>query len=257
METCEVARDNETSGSSPIIEVGSVVEAEEDAIPRSSSRSAVDEMVQNIRGLISSEGLTVGDNLPTERELCERFEASRNTVREAMRILKAYGIVSVRPKVGATIIDDRMQRALDLFSFNTLEVSRDTFVDVQGFRGLLEVASVDLLFEKLVPEDIASLHAANEDLRKAETELDASEADFRFHTRLVQIMDNKAVLDVYKIMKPVILRIMLRGKTRQTFSTLTFAEHAEVLQALEARDRTAYQYKMKTHLENGFRHFSV
>jgi DNA-binding GntR family transcriptional regulator len=58
-------------------------------------------------------------------------------------------------------------------------------------------------------------------------------------------------------MKPVILRIMLRGKTRQTFSTLTFAEHAEVLQALEARDRTAYQYKMKTHLENGFRHFSV
>lgn len=244
-----------TAGSVPIGEAVRPDKANEDAVVRPALRSAVDEMVQSIRGLISSEGLTVGDNLPTERELCERFEASRNTVREAMRILKAYGIVSVRPKVGATIIDDRMERALDLFSFNTLEVSRDTFVDVQGFRGLLEVASVDLLFEKIVAQDIADLHTANEDLRNAKTELDASEADFRFHTRLIGIMGNKAVLDVYKIMKPVILRIMLRGKTRQTFSTLTFAEHAEVLQALEARDRTAYQYKMKTHLENGFRHF--
>lgn len=228
-----------------------------DAVIRSSSHSAVDEMVLNIRGLISSEGLGVGDNLPTERELCERFSSSRNTVREAMRILKAYGIVSVRPKVGATIIDDRMERALDLFSFNTLEVSRDTFADIQGFRGLLEVSSVDLLFEKVNATDIAALRAANEELKKAELALDASEADFRFHTRLIQIMDNKAMLDVYKIMKPVILRIMLRGKTRHTFSTATFEEHNEIVDALEKRDGTAYQYKMKTHLEAGFRHFSA
>lgn len=227
------------------------------AIIRPSSHSAVDEMVLNIRGLISGEGLVVGDSLPTERELCERFSASRNTVREAMRILKAYGIVSVRPKVGATIIDDRMERALDLFAFNTLEVSRETFTDIQGFRGLLEVASVDLLFEKVKPQDIADLHAANEELQNAETAVDASEADFRFHTRLIQIMGNKAILDVYKIMKPVILRIMLRGKTRRTFSTSTFTEHAEIVHALESRDRTAYQYKMKTHLEAGFPHFSA
>ncbi|MDF1610195.1 FCD domain-containing protein [Hoeflea sp. YIM 152468] len=252
-----MATEKQTAGSVPGSDAAESVAENQDAAIRPPSRSAVDEMVQSIRGLISSEGLTVGDNLPTERELCERFEASRNTVREAMRILKAYGIVSVRPKVGATIIDDRMERALDLFSFNTLEVSRDTFVDVQGFRGLLEVASVDVLFEKIVAADIADLHAANEDLRHAKAELDASEADFRFHTRLVQIMDNKAVLDVYKIMKPVILRIMLRGKTRHTFSTSTFSEHGDILEALEARDRTAYQYKMKTHLENGFRHFSA
>ena len=228
-----------------------------DAVIRPASHSAVDEMVLNIRGLISREGLGVGDSLPTERELCERFSASRNTVREAMRILKAYGIVSVRPKVGATIIDDRMERALDLFSFNTLEVSRQTFTDIQGFRGLLEVASVDLLFDKITSQDIVELHAANEELLKADTALDASEADFRFHTRLIRIMDNKAVLDIYKIMKPVILRIMLRGKTRHTFSTSTYGEHGEILSALEARDRTAYQYKMKTHLEAGFRHFST
>jgi GntR family transcriptional regulator, transcriptional repressor for pyruvate dehydrogenase complex len=222
---------------------------------RPSTASAVDDLVVKFRGLISDEGLKVGDNLPTERELCERFQASRNTVREAMRILKAYGIVSVRPKVGATIIDDRMERALDLFAFNTLEVSRSTFTDIQGFRTLLEVSSVEELFERLKPEDIADLEAANDEMMNAGSAVEASEADFRFHTRLIEVLGNKAILDVYKIMKPVILKIMVRGKTRRTFSTITHAEHAAIIQALSVRDRIAYQYRMKTHLEGGFPHF--
>jgi GntR family transcriptional regulator, transcriptional repressor for pyruvate dehydrogenase complex len=222
---------------------------------RPSTASAVDDLVAKIRGLISDEGLKVGDNLPTERELCERFQASRNTVREAMRILKAYGIVSVRPKVGATIIDDRMERALDLFAFNTLEVSRSTFTDIQGFRTLLEVSSVEELFELITHDDIADLEVANDEMMNAGSAVEASEADFRFHTRLIQVLGNKAILDVYKIMKPVILKIMVRGKTRRTFSTTTYAEHAAIIDALSTRDRIAYQYRMKTHLEAGFPHF--
>ncbi len=227
----------------------------EDDVIRPSSQSAVDDLVAKIRSLISDRGLKVGDNLPTERELCEYFQTSRNTVREAMRILKAYGIVTVRPKVGATIIDDRMERALDLFAFNTLEVSRSTFVDIQGFRGLLEVASVDVLLDRITPQDIADLNRVNNELLHADSATDASEADFRFHTRLIEVLGNKAILDVYKIMKPVILKIMVRGKTRRTFSTTTFSEHADIIAALQARDRVAYQYRMKTHLEAGFPHF--
>jgi GntR family transcriptional regulator, transcriptional repressor for pyruvate dehydrogenase complex len=223
---------------------------------RTSRASAVDDLVDHIRKLISDGGLKVGDSLPTEKELCERFNTGRNTVREAMRILKTYGVVKVRPKVGAVIIDERMARAFDLFSFNTLEVSRETFVDIQGFRSLLEVASFELLFDKVTPEDIAELHQVNKEFLHVKTAVDASEIDFRFHTRLVAVMGNKAILDVYKIMKPVIMKIMLKAKTVQTFSTVTYSEHAEILEALEKRDRTAYQYKMKSHLDAGFRHFS-
>jgi DNA-binding GntR family transcriptional regulator len=49
---------------------------------------------------------------------------------------------------------------------------------------------------------------------------------------------------------------MTTGKTRHTFETATFSEHASVLDALEARDRIAYQYRLKTHLEAGFAHFT-
>ncbi|WP_414896885.1 FadR/GntR family transcriptional regulator [Rhodovulum sp. YEN HP10] len=211
--------------------------------------SAVDDLVAKLRAMISSEGLRVGDSLPTERELCDRFRASRNTVREAMRILKAYGVVTVRPKVGATIVDDRMERALDLFSFNTLDVSREAFSDIQGFRGLLEVAGIDLILDRIARADIAEMREINDGLRRTESLDEAAEIDFGFHTRLIAVMGNKAILDIYKIMKPVILRIMSRGRNGAVQAIETHADHLGILEALEARDRLAYQYRMRSHLQ--------
>ena len=72
-----------------------------------------------------------------------------------MRILKTYGVVEVRPKVGATIVDNRMSSAIEMFSFNVMSISLETFSDIQGFRGLLEVSSVDLMTNN--PKKINSL----------------------------------------------------------------------------------------------------
>ncbi|MXN63957.1 GntR family transcriptional regulator [Stappia sp. GBMRC 2046] len=218
--------------------------------------SAVDHVVHQIRELIAQAGLKVGDSLPAERELCAQFNASRNTVREAMRILKAYGLVEVRPKVGATITDNRMSRAIELFSFATMEVSRKTFSDVQAFRDLLEVGSVERIFDRLCERDIEELHAINADLAGIHDLEEASEVDFAFHVRLISILDNTAILDVYKVMKPIILRIMLKGKTRRTFKTETFSEHEGVIEALANRDRLSFQYRLRTHLMTGFKYFN-
>jgi DNA-binding FadR family transcriptional regulator len=222
----------------------------------SSGQSAVDTVVDQIRALIADAGLKVGDSLPTERELCIQFNASRNTVREAMRIVKAYGLVEVRPKVGATITDNRLSRAFDLFSFNTMEVSRKTFSDVQAFRDLLEVGSADQILDRLQDRDIDDLYRINSKLAEISDIQEASEVDLSFHMRLISILDNAAILDVYKVMKPVILRIMQKGKTRRSYMTETFAEHKDVIDALAARDRLAFQYHLRTHLMIGFKNFS-
>ena len=218
--------------------------------------SAVDIVVRQLRNLISEEGLKVGDSLPTERELCARFDASRNTVREAMRILKAYGLVEVRPKIGATITDNRMARAFELFSFNTMEVSRKSFTDVQAFRDLIEVRSADRIFEELQDKDLAELREINANLADIRDIQEASEVDYGFHVRLISILGNNAILDVYSVMKPIILRIMQKGKTRRTFMTETYDEHEGVIDAMAARDRLAFEYRLRNHLMVGFKNFS-
>src|SRR5262245_28121356 len=56
-------------------------------------------IIDQIRELIHSGKLRPGDRLPSERELCARFGVSRVTVREALRVLEAGGLVDIR--VGA------------------------------------------------------------------------------------------------------------------------------------------------------------
>lgn len=222
---------------------------------KSRARSAVEVLVSDIRALIARKGLGVGDTLPSERELCERFSTSRNTVREAMHMLKAYGMVEVRPKIGATIIDNRMARAFDLFSFNNAQISLDTFADIQGFRCMIEVDSAERIFDHVTPEHIQALVQANETMGAAASKEEASEADFTFHTRLVAIIGNKAVMEIYSIMKPVIIAIMEKGKSRQDFRTSTYQQHRDVIRALENRDRISYQYALQYHLHLGFNTF--
>ena len=88
--------------------------------------------------------------------LGEQFKAARNTVREAIGILKAYGVVEVRPKVGAVIVNRHTDAVLDLFSFH-IRLSPETFRDIQGFRRLIEIGSVDRIFVNFTPENLSEL----------------------------------------------------------------------------------------------------
>lgn len=218
--------------------------------------SAVETMVGQVKDLIEARNLGVGDPLPSERELCEMFSASRNTVREAMRILKTYGVVDVRPKVGAVIIDRRMDAVFDLYSFNTLDLSRQTYLDTQGFRRLIEVGAIDTLFERATAADCADLRALNDNMRDEDVIEKASLHDFGFHARLVAILGNQQINDIYRIMKPVMLKIMENGVARRKFRAGdNFGEHASIIDALEVRNRIAYQFHTGRHLEIGLAMF--
>lgn len=215
----------------------------------SRDRSAVDTVVQGIKTHIQENGLTVGDQLPSERELGEKFNAARNTVREAVRILKAYGVVDVRPKVGAVIVNRHLDAVLDLFSFQ-LTISRETFLDIQGFRKLIEVGSVDALLSRATSSDIGELTRINNAILAAKSVEEAAQRDFEFHSTLLSVSGNKTVLDVYTSMKPIIMRLMETGKETDGLQG-THETHARILGALVQRDRLAFKYQMSTHLDHG------
>ncbi len=122
--------------------------------------SAVDEVVGQIRSLIRARGLRVGDVLPGELELAEMFGSSRNTVREAFRTLKAYGIAESRQKLGAVLTDQHQTAMRDLFAF-AMDVSADAFQDIQGYRRLTEMNLFDLLVENLSAETMAAIESIN------------------------------------------------------------------------------------------------
>ena len=131
-----------------------------DASQEPAKVSAVDRLVEQIRDLVRARGLVIGDALPTERELGELFQAGRNTVREALQILKAYGIVEVRPKIGAVLSDRHEDAVRKLFAFQN-DVSPASFMDVQGYRRIVEVGIGDHIILHATGDDLDRLEAVN------------------------------------------------------------------------------------------------
>ena len=211
--------------------------------------SAVLALVRQLRDYIAARGLNTGDSLPTERELSDTFGVARNTVREAIGVLRAYGVIDVRPKVGAVLINRHVEAALDLFSFQ-LKVSPQTFRDIQGFRRLIEVGACDDLLANATAIDIAELRRINDDMLTAEPVQAVARLDFDFHLKLMTIAGNKTVRDVYRIMEPVITRLMEVGKASRGREA-AHQSHLAIIEALGARNRLAYQYQMTEHLAQG------
>ena len=221
--------------------------ADEDAVERS---SAVDHVVDRIRDLMRERGLTVGDVLPSELELSAMFGSSRNTVREAIRILKAYGIVESRQKVGAVITDRRQAAVMDVFSF-AIDISAETFRDVQGFRRLIEVNLGDTLIGRVREETLAEMETINAKMERTPDPLEAARLDYLFHKALVDAAGNRTLSETYQMLKPVIRKVMETGKSQRRAIDTTASAHAAIVDALRAGDRLAYAYQMSRHLDAG------
>jgi len=216
------------------------------------STSAVDLAVRQILDLIRDRGLAVGDVLPTERELCELFGASRNTVREALRTVRTYGLIDPKPRVGA-VLADRQSAAIQNFFAAQMDISRTSFHDIQGFRRIIEIGIGDRIILDASAAEIDALDGVN-DLIEASADTDeAARRDFDFHLALVKLAGNRMLVQTYQFLSPVILHIMTVGKSIRPVLSETRKAHAEIIAALRARDRIAYSYLMSRHLDSGLR----
>lgn len=221
-----------------------------DAAQEPAKVSAVDRLVEQVRDLVRERGLVIGDALPTERDLGELFQAGRNTVREALQVLKAYGIVEVRPKIGAVLSDRHEDAVRKLFAFQN-DISPASFLDVQGYRRIIEVGVCDHIILHATAADLEHLDAVNARILQNRSVDDAARCDFAFHEALVSLVGNRTLLASYRLLQPVITQIMRVGKATKPVQVDTHQAHSQIINALRARDRVAYTYLISRHLEYG------
>ena len=99
-----------------------------------------------INGIISSiiEGeLRPGDQLPTEPELCKKYDAGRNSVREAIKQLQAYGVVYIRRADGTYISDSYDQKMLDPMLYNII-LHQNDWKDFVTLRAVIDIGTLEL-----------------------------------------------------------------------------------------------------------------
>lgn len=201
-----------------------------------------------ISSLIKEGEYPVGSRLPTERELAERFEVSRPTIREAIIALEAKEEVSVKAGsgvyvLGNNLINDDFSR--EISAFELLEA-----------RVLLEGEAAALAARMIKPEEVKALEKA---LRKIELEdikdKTASGADRQFHTIIAQATHNKVIAkqigflwDIQENLNHINLahNAVCEDEDRGT----RVADHVAIYDAIAAGDATAARASMREHFSD-------
>jgi len=119
-------------------------------------------VVQRLQNAISQGHLSIGDRLPSERELCEQLGVSRTIVREAIRVLASQGILIVQQGWRAVIAADLSAPFMRPMHQWVADSARQAFGDVMDTRLILEVAGAERAARHAIGDDIATIAAARE-----------------------------------------------------------------------------------------------
>ena len=195
-------------------------------------RSLVDQALEQLRLRINTGTWTVGQRLPTEPELAAELGISRNTVREAMRVLAFSGLIEIRQGDGSYL------RAV-VDPLDTMKaLSRCSHEQARETRHILEVEAIGLAALRRTDEDLIALREA---LAVSGShyhgDLDSYVAcDMVFHRRLVDAAHNPTLSELYRYFSSIVgaqLRETLNITPRRQ---AVFDLHIDLLDAVEQRD---------------------
>ncbi len=152
------------------------------------------QVAEALENKIKNEEYKVGSKIPTEPDLVELFEVSRNTIREAVQSLIQAGLLEARQGKGTYVIaKDRLQ--INFFSLMD-EISIDNIMEV---RILLEKYIVESAISNATFEDVKYIEKCLEE-RNAHLEIikENTDSDLRFHIAIAQATHNQLLVHIYK-----------------------------------------------------------
>lgn len=209
-------------------------------------------IVDQVKLLMREGQLTIGDRLPSERDLCQRFGVSRVTVREALRVLEANGLIAVRvgARGGAFVASPTKERLSEGLA-DLMTLSSLTPRDVTEARTVIELGVLPFAVERATEEDIANLRRmvdeGHEALDRDAYTMDMSAA---FHVGIATSAHNPAIESlVQSFHGPMLLSLRQARDVAPAMGRKGTEEHAALVDAIEARDVEAAIHVMSTHLD--------
>jgi len=199
-------------------------------------RSLVDIALEQIRQRIDDGTWLLGQRLPPEPELAEIIGISRNTVREAVRVLTFSGVLEVRQGDGTYV-----RACADPLS--TMQaLARSSVEQALEARGMIEIEASRLAALRRTEADLIALRdalAASAARSSYDDLQDYIDHDLVFHQRVVDSAHNPVLSELYRYFSQVI-RVGLERTISDTDRVQPcFDLHRELLDAIERQDADA------------------
>jgi len=193
-----------------------------------------DTVVDHLRRFIVEGVLEPGRKL-NERELCETLGISRTPLREALKVLASEGLIEISPNRGASVL--KMSEA----------ELRETFELMSG----LEAFSGELACERITPAEIAEIKALHYAMLACRAQNDLAGYYSRnqaIHDKINEAARNSALRQTYIAVNRRLQALRFRSNFETAKWDRAVHDHAEMLEALDARDGKRLAAILRQHL---------
>ncbi len=213
-----------------------------------------EEIVEQIKKLITAGDLKPGERIPSERELSTMLGVSRPSVREAIMVLEAMGFLESR-QGGGTYVRSLTEVAIaDPLSSIVGSKEPQILYALTEVRMGLETWSAYLAARRATDAQIARMRELYEIMEKqaARGGWDA-EVDARFHYTITAATQNTIqihVLDtIHSLFQTTIMVALTEFYQKEGYLELLLQHHRDILEAIEAREPERAREAMRVHLE--------
>ncbi len=188
----------------------------------------------------------IGDKLPNEFELGERFGVGRSTIREAVKQLISKGVLEVRRGSGTYVIST-MPADMDPLGLQGLADKMTLALDLVEVRLLLEPGMAEMAARNATEEDIAKLtELCNIVERKILDGEDYIRDDIAFHTCVAECSKNKVVEQLIPIIDTAVM--MFVNVTHKKLKEESIETHRAVADAIAEHDPIGAKTAMLMHM---------
>lgn len=158
-------------------------------------------VVDYIKELLATEKITVGDKLPTERVIAETLSISRNSTREALRILGNMGLITSKQGSGNYLVGDITQSIVD--SLNMMLIMKTTSkLEISQLRRYMELSAFHIAFDNHSDVNTNELADVLDKMNNANIQ-DKIHLDKEFHYMILSASNNQLMISIMNALSEI------------------------------------------------------
>lgn len=205
---------------------------------------------REIRSYIIRNGLKPGDLLPTEQAMGEMLGVSRNVLRESIKSMELMGMISACPGKGTIVQEFNLDFIFQNVMFDTVGNSTEAISEMLDIRKKIELGYMRQAYERLTDEDVRRIRAILEGIkRKWEQRIFFHADDRAFHMALFAHLNNRTLTSLLNAIWSVDENFKTEEKVKYLDGTVV--KHENIVRALEAHNREAFEAAMLAHFSSG------
>lgn len=211
-----------------------------------------EQVIEQIKDIIKKGELRCGDKLPPERDLGEKLNVSRTSIREALRVLEILGIIECRQGEGNFIKDNFEDSLLEPLSM-TFMLHGSKTDEILELRKMIEPETAALAAKNINDEQLQEIKELVYLLNSTENEEKSAEIDKKIHYKIVQASGNYLVSNmmfaVSSLVETYIEDVVTNMFQNEENKNTVKKQHENIVQAIEAHDSAGASIAMRKHLE--------